>query len=494
MKRIVHPFLLLVPGLVCAQIVFSFVVYLSDITFYNALGGISSAGYLPVPNVLVFPMLQSVKTAFCGALFFTLTVGAGLSILSFFWAWVVSRIRLKNRAAMLFSILPWALIIAAFNAGGFNPAATVAALLIPVPVFILSAHRFKNKKSGIDVPRTIIHIVIIAVLGLSWFARADRDMFINIRDYILFSNPAGKAVNDFYYQYTLFPAEVFKSYDQKLLKTCIVKTDLGFEVKKIKKALIENDYLPVMSNAPVDLVVAEKNRKLSFFHGEKKVLTAPVHKFLSDPKKILSIFSDRCDTNIFFRKFTFFSLLCALPLIFYLMVHFLFSIIFLWIRNPRTRDVWAALSCLVFGLAFILPLYLLPVNPVPVKALKQNLASSAWTDQRAALKTIAEAGLDPMQYADAAALAKSPHVPVRYWLARALGNSRRPGAGKILKQMFNDPQPNVVCMACYAMGRRHYSVVRPLILKLISTSDHPYVQWYAYKALRKTGWIQSGLD
>ena len=206
------------------------------------------------------------------------------------------------------------------------------------------------------------------------------------------------------------------------------------------------------------------------------------------------MYSEKCDSNFFFRKFTFFSLLCALPLLFYILIHFLFCTFFLWIRNPRSRDVWAAFSCLGLGLAFILPLYCLPVNPVPVKALKQKLTSSAWTDQRAAMKTIAESGFDPMQYADAAALAKSPHVPVRYWLARALGNSRGIEAGKILKQMFYDPQPNVVCMASYAMGRLHHKAFRPLILKLILTSDHAYVQWYAYKALRRTGWIQSGLN
>ncbi|NOY69527.1 MAG: HEAT repeat domain-containing protein [Deltaproteobacteria bacterium] len=494
MRRFSHPFLLLAPGLVCAQIVFSVVVYLSNTDLYNCMGMISASGYLPVPNILVFPMLQSVKTAFCGAVFFTLTVGAGLCCLSFLWAWIVSRIGLKHGAAMLFALLPLALFIAALNANGFNPAATLAALFIPVPVFILSARRFKNKKSGIDVLRAVVHIAIILVLGLSWFAQADRDMFINIRDYVLFSNPAGKAVNDFYYKYTLFPAEVFKSYDQKLLKTCRLETGPGFDVKKIKKALIKNDYLPVVSNTPVDLVLVEKNSELAFFHGGKKLLVAPVHKFLSDPKKFLSMFSDKCDTNVFFRKFTFFSLLCALPFIFYLMVHFLFCTLFLWIKNPRARDVWAAVSCLVLGLAFILPLYRLPVDQVPKKELKQKLASSAWPEQRAALKTIEESGFDPMRYANAKALAKSPHVPVRYWLARALGNSRQPEAGKILKQMFYDPSPNVVCMACYAMGRRHYSVVRPLILELIVRSDHAYVQWYAYKALRKTGWIQSGLD
>ena len=479
--------------MVLSEILFTAVVYLSNNNLLNRLAAIRDAGYLPVPNAHVFPMLKSIKTAFCGGIFFTLTTGTGFCILAFFWAWIVCRTGLKRRTAAVLSLMPLGMILAAINANGMNVFASIAAILIPLPVFLSASSRFRYKRSGLDPARTGAHIAVILILGVAWFARADRNMFVNIRDYVLFSNPAGKAVNAFYYRYTLFPAEVFKTYDQKLLKTCRLKPDPGMDTKKITAALIKNDYLPTKKK-PVDLELSGGKKDLVFFHNGKKVLTARARKFIAYPGPVLSSFSNKCDNNLFFRKFTFFSLICTLPLFFYILVHFIFQLLLVWIRNPRFRDIWAAIACLGLGLAFILPLYFLPAGHVPEKALNVKIASPAWTDQRAALKTMAESGIDPLIYTGVEALVKSPHVPVRYWLANALSNSKGPGAEKILRKMIRDPQPNVVCMACFALGRRHIIAARPLFLNLLKTSAHPYVQWYAYKALRKTGWTQSDLS
>jgi HEAT repeat protein len=86
---------------------------------------------------------------------------------------------------------------------------------------------------------------------------------------------------------------------------------------------------------------------------------------------------------------------------------------------------------------------------------------------------------------------KSPHIPVRYWLARALAVSRKPETYDDLLSFLDDPHPNVVSMAFYALGKRGDRSAIGLILHRIETSRHWYVQWYAYKALRRLGWKQT---
>ena len=62
-----------------------------------------------------------------------------------------------------------------------------------------------------------------------------------------------------------------------------------------------------------------------------------------------------------------------------------------------------------------------------------------------------------------------------------------------LLTLLNDPQPNVVCQALYALGKRggdrRPDIVETILAKIGST-DNWYVQRYAYLALRSLGWRQ----
>ena len=84
----------------------------------------------------------------------------------------------------------------------------------------------------------------------------------------------------------------------------------------------------------------------------------------------------------------------------------------------------------------------------------------------------------------------SHHIPERYWLARALGVSRRPETYGYLLQLLDDSQPTVVCKAFEALGRRSDRKAIPEILQRFKRSDHWYKQLYAYRALRTLGWKQ----
>jgi len=85
----------------------------------------------------------------------------------------------------------------------------------------------------------------------------------------------------------------------------------------------------------------------------------------------------------------------------------------------------------------------------------------------------------------------SPHIAERYWLARALGVSRQSETYDDLIAFLDDPSPNVVSMAFYALGKRGDRRAIKEIMTRIEASDNWYNQWYAYKALRKLGWKQN---
>jgi len=109
------------------------------------------------------------------------------------------------------------------------------------------------------------------------------------------------------------------------------------------------------------------------------------------------------------------------------------------------------------------------------------------------LKLIEKQGMEVSDFKAYRSMLASPHIAVRYWLARSLGVSRKPETYEDLLGLLDDPHPNVVSMAFYALGRRGNTRAISIILDNIDTSDHWYSQWYAYRALRRLGWKQTGL-
>jgi HEAT repeat protein len=150
----------------------------------------------------------------------------------------------------------------------------------------------------------------------------------------------------------------------------------------------------------------------------------------------------------------------------------------------------SALVCLLGGIALFFLTASQPPTPIPPKAIDTALASNAWTDQLSALRYIVSEQLKIEEYPSHRGLESSPRVAVRYYLARALGASRNPQTDAMLLDLLKDPHPNVVCQAMAAVGRRGDSRSIPQILAQIQNTDHWYVQWYAYRALRTLGWKQ----
>jgi len=490
MKRALQTTAVLLLGLLVAQSIATLQVYLSNTDLRRTLLLLKEAGYLVVPNQQIFPRLLSLNSAFWGGLFFTLSVGILLTFLSWSMAWAWNRLFLGNRLFLYFCLLAWLTSIVLINGQGFCLVITLYFLFIPAVVFT-SAAKLPAREKNTPASRGLLLLIPLLLLALLWASQAKSQFFVNLRDKLLLTNSLGTKVNDFYYEYAYYPAEAFKSLDQKLLKSCSMGSLQGKPVEQaIERTLLAYDYLPLDgSRQSVDLVVHEEGGLLLFQHMGKTILQTSVQEFLGSPGKVLGEFSSKTDTYSPFRSFTLLSLLVGLPLAFYTLCFGLFFFICSFLLSTRISAWIASILCLFLGTW----LFYYVEGGVKEESIDpaQSLASDRWETKVAALKLIEQKKLEVGDFEAYPRLIKSHHTAERYWFVRTLGSSRKSSTYRDLLSFLDDPRPGVVSMAFYSLGQRKDSRAIPELLRRIETSDDWYNQWYAYKALRNLGWKQS---
>jgi hypothetical protein len=492
MNRCPRAFKALLPGLLAAQVLATIHVHLSNADLYGKLVAIKAAGYMAMPNQEIMNGLQDFGPAFFGGLFFTFTAGAGISILALAAVWIWDRLFLRNKFVLILISLIWTGFLWQVNNKGFCPVVTAYFLVIPA-VVIASALRSmpsqRDKNIWID---GVVQFVPIVLLALLWTSQIDRSLFSNLRDNFLLSNTLGTRINDFYYKYTLYPAEALKTLDQKILKTCHLKHIKEKRTRELlEKELLKYDYLCVDNDLKVDLKIEAKNNTLLFKNSDKIILKTTLAEFLFIPHNILNRFSLKSDKNRFFRQLTLLSLLMGFPIILYVMLYSLFHFISRFFLGSTTSSVLASILCLLVGIATLAYFHFSKVENINWKDLAEALVSNRWQKRVAALKMIDRKGIEIGRFKAYEKILESPYIAERYWLARALGVSRQPETYKQLLLSLDDQNTNVVCMALYSLGRRGNIEAVKKIMNVLETSNHWYEQWYAYKALRNLGWSQT---
>jgi len=492
MNRLLYTARAVLLGLLTTQILATLHVYLSNADLYRTVTAISEAGYLSVPNQRVAFSLNQFGPALYGGLFFTLSIGAGLSIFSVVFAWIWDRLFGRNCALLVPILLLWLGAAVAVNWKGFSPVVTSYFLFTPLVVFACALKWMPAKKENRVWLNRLSHILPIVLLTIIWTAHADKSLFLDIRDYLLLSNPVGQKVDDFYYCYTLYPAEVFKSLEQKTLKTCHLGPIKNQVVaRSMERALINYDYLPVSPGGPIDLEITESGDMLVFRHAGKTIVQTTYKEFLSQKESILKYISAETDRHIFFRQATIVGLLIGFPVTLYLMALALIQFTCRFFAGLTPSSVIAGVLSFCVGLGLLAPLHVGRSKTVDAMGVSEAMVSPSWQQRVMALRTVVSEGLEMGDLKTYKGLLASPRVPERYWLAKALGISKDPGTYQDLLTLLDDTHPNVVSMAFYALGERGDKKAVKEILKRIETSGHWYNQWYAYNALRDLGWKQS---
>jgi len=492
MKRLFYPAFVIIIGLLTAQIVFSILVYRSNTSLHQNLTVIQNFGYLTVPNEQIIPSLMQIGPAFFGGIFFSLTAGTGFTLLAFLLTTTFCFFQKTKKQVVTISLIFYIFLGVCLNLNGSNIPITVCFLVISAVVILLTLGISCDHGSKNIFLYFVSHAVFISLIIAMWIPKISPDIFIEMRDNLLLVNPLGKKINTFYYQYTLYPAETFKSLDQKLIKSCRLNTTDDKLNQQIKEKLLSQDYLTINTTEPVNLEIDTHGDQMTFFSKGIRIFKCRIDDFLNHPKDILKTVSDHSDNFKFFRKFTFFSLIIAAPLMIYVLAHTFFMGLLFCIKSDGAKSLTASLMVLCLSILFVLPLYKEKSHVISEHEIKKYLKSDDWRKRMSALKYISDKNISFDHFSGTKLMIDSPWIPERYWLAKSMSNSRTKASYNILRKLLNDPHPNVVCMAMYSLGKRDKSVAVPEILQRIKSSDHWYVQWYAYNALKRLGWNQKG--
>ncbi|MFH1139240.1 MAG: HEAT repeat domain-containing protein [Pseudomonadota bacterium] len=490
MKKTFYPFLALAVGLLVAQAAASGLVFLSNRELWAKTQELAGAGYLAIPNELVRPLLLRAGAAARGAVFLTLSLGAGLSFLALVAAWAWDRLFSRNRAVLIGLAAAWASLPIGANLRGFEPVGTVLGLVVPPAVFFTAKVLMPRRERAGPVPAAAAFLVPLAVLALAWLSLAGKDVFLDIRDFVLWSSRPGRAVSDFYYHNTLYPAEMIKSLSQKTGRTCRTPSG-GLDPRaesRLKNLLFHFDYLPLANPGPVDLELLFEQGSLVFRRQGREVMRAPWNAFTADPARHFKMFSEKTDNRFILRRAILYSLMFPAPAALYLLFFsFLRGLAGMGL-SPAGARLAAGAACLALGLLFLAPVA--SGRATRTESLDRLLASGKWTDRVAGLRRVARENLEIENFPGYRKIMAGPGLPERYWLAAALGRSKALSTRSDLLRMLGDPQPNVVCQALDGLSRRRDPGAREIILEKLRTSDHWYVQWYAYQALGSMGWTQ----
>jgi hypothetical protein len=487
-----HPVVLILIGLLIAQILATIQVYLSNLDLYKSVSAVNAAGYLAIPNQKVMAGLHDFKPAFFGGLFFTLTIGAGITLGTMAAAWVWIRIFLKSKSILLFFLFAWGILILLVNIHGFSPIPSLYFLLIPPVMFMLTARRESHAEIPSGRIRRLIHLIPIVLLALLWLTQFDRAMFLDLRDNLLLSNPLGRKFSHFYYTYTLYPAEVFKALDQKSIKTCSLE-NIGDRAvgQKLANRLMAYGYLVLPDTEKADLKIVQEEENLVLRADKRVILQLPVSRFVSESNEILHQFSERLDRNKSFRQFTFLTLVFGFPVLIYMLMHAaLYYLLFLF-PGRKTAALTASMMCLLIGIIVFFYFQSNRSGNIDIQNIAQALESQEWQTRVAALKVIQQKKLEIADYQAYRRVLKSPIPQERYWLVRTLAFSRRADTYRDLLGFLNDENTNVQTMAYFSLGQRKNRRAIEPILEKIKVSNNWYVQLYAFNALRTLGWKQT---
>ncbi|MCP4670616.1 MAG: hypothetical protein GY857_04865, partial [Desulfobacula sp.] len=323
-----------------AQILATPLVYKSNMNHLKLLETIDDAGYLAVPNTHVIPKLKHFSSAFYGGIFFTLTGGACLTIISLFMAHLWGTLFSGKKLFLILFSLPLIPCLYLANLKGLSPLVTIYILVIPPCVF-LATHLWlpPEENEGHSFVKILAVITSLTIIALFLIflkpAKFNIERFVDFRDHFLLSSTVGKKINTFYYDNSLYSAQVFKSIGQQILRTCkITNIKNKSQYIQISSRLLFRDYLPIEGDINPNLLINKSGNDLELIHNNQVILKAPVNKFLKTPYTFLRQFENRTDQHQFFRAFTMISMLFVMSVLVYLPLFFLFHFSFSLFLKP----------------------------------------------------------------------------------------------------------------------------------------------------------------
>jgi hypothetical protein len=471
-KKNLSFFLAITSGLLTEHLIWTIVIFKSNLEIAQKSKAIlTCTDFFISPCCFAAKGLEYISTAIYSAVFFTFTAG-----LFFIFAGIIAGffyLKFKNIKSYLIFIYMIILIFTAFLLKNYS-----INLISSILCFVLTV-KLKYK-----IYFSKIYILPLLFMALIPFLYKGSSFFSDFRDKVLLTNFIGKSINNFYYKYTLYPAEIIKTPLQIQLKVFEIKGFTKDEEKKIKSILKRYNYFELKNpKIQKDIRIIKQNKKIIILsNGKNYVFDYKI--FLSDYEKIFISISNKIEKNIL-KQTTLAGFLIFLPfLIFYTLISF-FNFLFGFVPGTKNIDILASLS-------FIIVIYLLffPLTKTYFNknlTLEQNLSAKNKFTRIEALKY---AYKNKLKIPITEKCLNSSYDAERLWAVLNFDINNFDDLEKIIIKT-KDRNINVRCKAYQKLGS-----VSPLNQRLyIKTSlflksdfkliKDWYVQWYAFNFCKK---------
>ncbi len=482
----------IIVGVIVSQIAATFLVRSANLSLQQEMTAIIDRGYLAVPSPSIVDGLSSWFNAFMGAIFFTVTTGVLLIFITLaVMRWAQARKCPLSRQAGIIAVL-WLVLAIFINSTGLNNGATIYVTVVMVAVVIAAASLgFAFREKGGRLRRAVIVFGPLVLLTGLWLTRLDAELFTNIRDRLLFSNPVGVKVVEFYYDYTLYGAQAMAPLSQHTMLGVDLSALRGdADYHKLANALRRWDVLNVGAAAGVSAILTLEGEGIRWQDSTGRTLSVSREDMLKAPDTVVKQFSAEVDRNGPFRLFTLAGILVGFPVMLYLGVFAAVEGLLSFALGRYAAGI-TAVVCLAIGGALFYPLAAAPEAGATAANARTVWQEGGLAGRVSVLKLAVDKGMDPLQYPGAGKLIDSDVLVERYWFARSLAGARAEDGFELLEQMMQDPNPLVICQVCYAFGQLGNPRAIPMMLRYVQNGGYWYAQRYAYAALKRLGWTQS---
>ena len=153
-------------GLWVAQVIATAFVYRSNLRLRETLQAVEAAGYYPVPNQMIAETLNSIGPAFWGGLFYTLSIGTGLTLATWAAGVVWDRMMARRRSAGVAMLLGWIGVLVSVNIHGAALFPTLFCTLVPLAT-AWSTLRGRSTAEPLRLGAASVPVITLAPAGVA---------------------------------------------------------------------------------------------------------------------------------------------------------------------------------------------------------------------------------------------------------------------------------------------------------------------------------------
>ena len=453
-----NAFLALLWGLACGLALGAWHTHRAALHLLEKNHSLALMGFPALPGTAELEAVIGWQPALAGGIFFALSFGLGLGALFFLWGAVARAI---PRAAMGIALAVGGLVALAALLKGEFATALFTALIAGGAGWL----GFKMPLKMADAPylKRLAGVALILLVGLSPWAVGSDSVPTRLRNRVLLGTSLGQAINDYYYKWTLYPAEAIKPIGVRTQPTALILAGVSSTNQEaFCKSVVDFRILCVEGEEAVgDFTLSQTQGGELFLSAGATTVPWPLKS--PEANSVWKTFSQRSDTARALRHATALGLRYGLPLALLLFL----SITVEGLGALVFRDRANSLTPL-FALALSLFLFVGGIGGEE-DGLRSKLARGKGS--AAEIKS----ALD------------SPDRAMKVYGIIAAGKRAREFAPEI-RALIDDPVVNVRYKAALAAGGLTDKASREKLLETIRGDDQWYVKDRAYYALWRRGW------